>query len=243
MTDFYDEDLAYIHHAGFSDMVLGSAPGLLALLRRAGITSGLVVDLGCGAGLWLRELLAQGYETLGVDVSPAFVALSRETAPGAALHLASAHDVEPPPCVAVTAISEVLCYAPADDPPPLAATARRIHDALQPGGLFVFDVIVQEPGPAMAYRTWRSGEDWAVLIEVQEDRAGGWLTRDMIVFREVGGGYRRSRETHRQRLYRPEEIEAWLQDAGFEVETARAYGDFELAPRRMAFVCRKPGAG
>ncbi len=243
MTGFYDEDLAYIHRAGFSDMALGSAPGLLALLRRAGITSGLVIDLGCGAGLWLRELMAQGYGALGVDISPAFVALSRETAPRAELRQASAHDVELPPCAAVTAISEVLCYAPADEPPPLAETARRIHRALQPGGLFVFDVIVQEPGPPMAYRTWREGEDWAVLIEVEEDRAGGWLTRDMIVFREVGGGYRRSRETHRQHLFGAEEIESWLHDAGFEVETARAYGEFELAPRRMAFITRKSEAG
>ena len=243
MTGFYDEDLAYIHHAGFGDMVLGATPGLLALLRRAGVTSGLVVDLGCGPGLWLRELLSQGYGALGVDVSPAFVALSRETAPGAELRLASAHDLELPPCAAVTAISEVLCYAPADDPPPLAETAHRIHRALQPGGLLIFDVIVQEPGPPMAYRTWREGEDWAILIEVEEDRDGGWLTRDMTLFRDAGGGYRRSRETHRQRLFRAEEIETWLRDIGFEVETARAYGYFELAPRRMAFVCRKPATG
>jgi trans-aconitate methyltransferase len=56
----YREDLAYIHDQGFGDFARKAAPGLLAMLRRGGIRSGLVVDLGCGPGHWARELLRKG---------------------------------------------------------------------------------------------------------------------------------------------------------------------------------------
>ena len=110
----YQEDLAYIHHAGFSGLATGAAPGLLALFRKAGITVGLVVDLGCGSGLWARDLLAAGYDVLGVDSSPAMIELAREVAPGATFEVASLHDVEIPPCSAVTSLGESIGYLPGD---------------------------------------------------------------------------------------------------------------------------------
>src|SRR5689334_5247848 len=69
-ADAYQDDLAYIHDAGFGGFARGSAPGLLTLFRRNGITGGLVVDLGCGSGIWANELAGSGYQVLGVDISP-----------------------------------------------------------------------------------------------------------------------------------------------------------------------------
>ncbi|MEW5927683.1 MAG: hypothetical protein AB1941_09365 [Gemmatimonadota bacterium] len=56
----YREDLASVHHVGFGDFAEGAAPGVLALLRQAGIREGLVVDLGCGSGVWARALRRYG---------------------------------------------------------------------------------------------------------------------------------------------------------------------------------------
>jgi len=53
----YQEDLAYIHDVGYGHFVNGSAPGLLQLLSRSKIHEGLVVDLGCGSGLWAAQLV------------------------------------------------------------------------------------------------------------------------------------------------------------------------------------------
>ena len=239
----YHEDLAYIHHVGFRAFALDAAPGVLGALSGAGIRDGLVVDLGCGSGLWLRELLKAGYDGLGVDSSPDFVALARETAPDAEVVVSSVYDVALPPCAAVTAISEVLCYRVPDDPdpPPVAGLFRRVHDALRPGGLFAFDII-ERAGEPMAYRTWRAGDDWAVLIEVTEDRTRHTLARDHIAFRRIDGGYRRSQARHLQHLFTREQIDAELRAAGFMVETGRRYGAFELPPRRVAFIARKSSA-
>src|SRR5918993_1826076 len=48
VTDWYREDLAYIHDVGHADFALESAPGILEILDQGGIMDGLVVDLGCG---------------------------------------------------------------------------------------------------------------------------------------------------------------------------------------------------
>ena len=57
----YREDLPYIHDAGLRDYALNAAPGLLRMMRKNGVTDGLVVDLGCGSGRWVAELNRVGY--------------------------------------------------------------------------------------------------------------------------------------------------------------------------------------
>jgi len=79
----YKDDLAYIHDVGFGDFAKKAAPGLLKILRRSGITKGLVVDLGCGSGIWAHELGEAGYKVLGVDISAAMLKLARKKVPQA----------------------------------------------------------------------------------------------------------------------------------------------------------------
>ena len=241
MLEAYREDLAYIHHVGFGDLALGAAPHLLARLRAAEIEEGRVVDLGCGGGWWLRELLGAGYEAIGIDASPHFIDLASRTAPGATLRTGSIYDVDLPPCRAVTALGEVLCYAVPGTrtAPPVPDLLQRVHEALEPGGLLIFDVIVADPDDPLVAQSWRVGDDWAVLSAVGEDDTHRLLTREIIAFRRRGEGYRRSYESHVQYLWSGEEIEAMLEGAGFSVETAGAYGDYSLAPRRRAFTALK----
>ncbi|PLZ05962.1 class I SAM-dependent methyltransferase [Fischerella thermalis WC542] len=60
------EDLGYIHDVGFGAFSSESAPGLLEILHQKGINKGLVVDLGCGSGIWAKALTQAGYDVLGV---------------------------------------------------------------------------------------------------------------------------------------------------------------------------------
>ncbi|MCP4327610.1 MAG: class I SAM-dependent methyltransferase [Alphaproteobacteria bacterium] len=241
MTAFYAEDLAYIHDVGYGDFADRAAPGLLRALRDAGIAAGRVVDLGCGPGRWLRALVDSGYEAIGVDRSPAFIERARARVPEAELHVASIDDFDLPPCDAVTALGEVFCYAAGDGAvaPPLDLLFGTIHGALKPGGLLLFDVIVAEHGEPLGGRHWRAGDDWAVLVAVAEDAARRRLTRDIVAFREVDGGYRRSEERHVQVIYKAAAVEAGLGELGFAVSSAPSYGAAILPPRRLAFTARK----
>jgi len=241
MTDWYREDIAYIHDVGHADFALRSAPGILGLLRENGIAEGLVVDLGCGSGLWARELLRAGYRVLGIDISEAMVETSRRKAPGAEFRVGSLFEAEIPPCDAVTAVSEVLNYLfdPENEERGLERVFGRVYEALRPGGVFVFDVLGPGQAPAKA-KSFSEGSGWAVLSEKVEDRERGTLTRRIVSFRKVGEHYRRDGEVHRVRLYAPEEVEDKLGRAGFEVGMMRAYGRYPLAENHAAFVARKP---
>lgn len=245
MSNFYGSDLAHIHHGGFGDFSTGAAPGLLAMLRKAGIRRGTVVDLGCGGGQWLRKLGDAGYDAIGIDVSRAFAALARREAPRATVRAGSIYTVPLPACDAVTALGEVLGYLPGDGSriPSFAKTFARVAKALRPRGLFAFDLIVRNERQPLHTRAFRVGEDWAVLAESIEDPRRGRLRRDITTFRRIGAGstYRRTQEVHRVRVPSREEIVRALATAGFSARVARRYGAFELAPHRLAFVARRLG--
>src|SRR5436309_2695675 len=107
----YTEDLAFIHDAGYGDFARNAAPVLLEAFGARGIHGGLVVDLGCGSGIWAEELLAAGYDVLGVDISASMIRLARRRAPRARFVTASLLRFDLPACDAVTSIGECVNYA------------------------------------------------------------------------------------------------------------------------------------
>ncbi|MBZ5628214.1 MAG: methyltransferase domain-containing protein [Acidobacteriia bacterium] len=239
MQSAYDTDLAYIHHVGYSGYVRAATPGLLAILRHHGIDRGLVVDLGCGPGLWARQLTRRGYDALGIDISPAMIALARKTAPRAQFRPGSFLKMKLPPCVAVTAVGEVLNYTFDRDNKrrEMARFFRRVHHALRPGGVFVFDLAGPERELGRVPRRWTVGDDWAILLEVS--RAANLLTRRMTVFRRIGKTYRRSAEVHRLRLYAPHDILRDLRSAGFTARNIGGYGGSKFFRGLAGFVARR----
>jgi len=237
----YQTDLAHIHHTGFTGFASNAAPGLLNLLRQHRIRSGLVVDVGCGSGVWAGQLTKSGYDVLGIDISPAMIRLARRNAPRAQFRTGSLFAAELPRCDAVTAIGECVNYAfdTRSGLKGLAAFFRRVHAALRPGGILIFDVV--EPGlvPGGPQRKFSEGPDWVILLEVSEDAAHGLLTRRIVSFRRAGKAYRRSEETHRLHLYRQHELLDALRRAGFEARVLKGYGRFRFTPAHAAFVARK----
>ena len=238
----YDRDLAYIHDTGFTGFARKAAPGLLRLLRQNRILGGLVVDAGCGSGVWARELCDRGYEVLGIDISAYMIRLARRQAPAAEFRIGSFLSAALPPCDAVTSIGECVNYTfdRRSGKKGLAEFFRRVFGALRPGGVFVFDVV--EPGavPEGTQRRFLEGPDWAILLEVREDRKAKTLTRRIASYRRVGKLFRRSEETHRLHLYSGPELLAALAGAGFEARLLGGYGRFRFSTGHAGFLARKP---
>ncbi|HKQ62101.1 MAG TPA: methyltransferase domain-containing protein [Candidatus Polarisedimenticolaceae bacterium] len=238
----YREDLAYIHDAGHTAFTRDAAPALLELLRRHGLERGRVVDLGCGSGVWARTLTDAGYEVLGIDISSAMIALARRRAPRARFLRASFLTGRLPPCAAVTALGECFNYLfdRGNTTAGLRRLLQRIHGALGPGGLLVFDVAVPgRLGRAAARRSHAEGRDWAVLVHAEEDRRTRRLTRRITSFRKVGACYRRTVEVHRLRLWDPRKLSAQLRRVGFRVRVLRGYGQLRFAPGHVGFLARR----
>jgi SAM-dependent methyltransferase len=240
-VDAYECDLAYIHDTGFGAFARGSAPGLLRLFQQNAINKGLIVDLGCGSGIWAKVLADAGYQVLGVDISPAMIELARQRVPEAQFHVGSFIHFRVPPCRAVTALGEVFNYL--FDPKNSLRTLRRVckgvFEALTPKGLLAFDVA--EPGRCKGLtQRFTEGEDWTCLVEVRQEVARQQLTRRIVSFRKVGDMYRRHEESHTQQLYPGTKVAEMLRDIGFRVRQIRCYGKYSLSPRVAGFVARKP---
>jgi SAM-dependent methyltransferase len=240
----YTEDLAYIHDAGYGDFARNAAPVLLETFRARGIHGGLVVDLGCGSGIWAHELIAAGYDVVGVDISPSMIRLARRRAPQARFVTASLLRFALPACDAVTSIGECVNYAfdPGSNREALARLFGRVYDALRPGGVFAFDFA--EPGQipgAASRRKYAVGPDWAVLVDATEDKRRGILVRRMVSFRKLGKLYRRTEETHTARLYKGSDLLAELRSVGFRARLFRRYGSMRLRAACARIVAVKTG--
>jgi SAM-dependent methyltransferase len=228
----YGPDLAHVHDAAFGDWAREAAPFVLARLREARIEDGLVVDLGCGSGIWAGELLGAGYEVLGVDTSADMLALTRACAPGARLRQGSLHDVELPPCVAITALGEAVNYG---GPPTLELLFRHAHTALVPEGLLVFDASAPGREPEPHRRARYDGEGWVMRLEATEDREEHTLTRRISLVRDG----RTSEEVHVLQLYELDDVIEWLEAAGFDVICHPSYGAASRLPGVHVYVATR----
>jgi SAM-dependent methyltransferase len=232
----YQQDLAYIQAAAFGALARGAAPEVVRRLRHASIPIRRVVDVGCGAGPLTEALVAEGFETTGIDSSAELLSIAQATAPNARFINASIHDVAIPPCEAIVALGEPLTYHPegSNAHSRISGFFQSASSVLPTGGILIFDII--ETGePSLSRRIWSSGDDWAVLVDVTEDAASQTLIRNIETFRRVGEFYRRGREVHRVQLFDTQWLCDELASRGFEVETSQEYGTQPLAPRRRAF--------
>lgn len=242
MTEWYKEDLAYIHDVGHGDYALKSAPGILKILAQNNIRDGLVVDLGCGSGLSALELTKAHYQILGVDISESLIAIARTRVPSAEFRVESLFKIDIPACNAVISIGECLNYLfdGNNSCQILMQLFEQIYNALAPGGVFVFDIA--EPGQVIEgkrVKSFTEGKDWIVLVEKEEDWERLVLSRRIVTLRKVGEYYRRDDELHYLQLYKTEDITEKLRQVGFTVGRMSSYGDYKLPQAHVAFVARK----
>ena len=238
----YGKDLAYIHDRGHREFALSAAPGLLHTLRRNGIAGGLVVDLGCGSGVWAAELNRAGYDVFGIDISPGMIQLARRNAPRATFAVGSFLSERLPSCNAVTAVGEVLNYAfdRRNGPAALRRLFKRVHRSLNSGGVFAFDIATPQRLPASGVRRhWSAGPDWAVMSATSGSEDRSVLRREIVAFRKSGRGYRRSEEVHHQLLLEPADIVRELESCGFAARAWTRYGSFRLPEGLRAIVAIK----
>lgn len=242
MTEAYREDLAYIHDSGFGEFVRSAAPGLLAALRREGVRDGLVLDLGCGSGIWAERLAKRGYEVYGIDISAPMIKIASQRVPGGRFRRGSFLRLPFPPCDAVTSIGECFNYL-FDDRSGRRELRRlflRIYENLRQGGVLLFDMLesAEQHLTGVSGRC-RQGRNWAVLVHADQDKKGRILTRRITSFRRVGELYRRDHEIHRLRMYRRSEVADELRRSGFRVRFLKGYGEMAFGEGHVGYLARK----
>lgn len=253
---FYADDLAAVHSEGFGEVAEAAGKVLVELLRAAGLEGGEVLDLGCGDGRTAAVATAHGLAVTGIDRSGSMVERARSRVPEGFFRRGSiwTGSLGTDRFAAVTAVGEVINYrSPSGHEPSLERLFRRVHRALVPGGVFLFDAAapgrISQDGAAelQGSRSIRRGfhrsEDWAVLVEQAEHRARRTLIRGITTFRRVGQHFRRSHERHRQQLLPSVDVLDALARAGFQARRLSGYGELELPARWFVYLARRRGAG
>lgn len=192
-----------------------------------------VLDLACGTGSVTYELARRGYDLIGVDLSPDMLSIAEE----------KCRQLENPPLLLCQDMSRLRLLTPVDacvscldsvnyvtNPNTLRRAFVRVRENLVPGGMFLFDVRTPEALRAM---------DGQVFLDETEDAYCVWrgefsekkklCTYGMDLFRLLEDGtWDRGGEVHAERAYEPEELEAYLREAGFS--SVKAYGPLKMRP-------------
>jgi SAM-dependent methyltransferase len=226
MDPAYGKNLAYIHDDGFGFIATGAAKMLTAGLKLNGFSDGLVAELACGSGISSRMLVDGGFDVLGYDISPEMIEIARERVPEARFEVVSLYDAELPPCIAVSGIGEAFNYR-FDERAGFGSMVEvfgRVFEALEPGGVFLFDVA--QPGramPRLEHTTWE-GPGWQVTSETVEAPGTNTLERRITSKRGPQLEYEEV-EIHRLALYDHEEVFAALRETGFDPATLASYAE------------------
>lgn len=238
MQNFYQTDLAYIHHKDFSKYALEAAHFLKKLIPK-----GLVVDLGCGSGVFAKAMTEQGFEVIGVDFSEDILHIARQQAPKATFVQASFLEFDIPQCSAITAIGEIINYLFDENNSldTLYTLFKNCYQQLNLGGYLMFDFIQPNmlEGKERLQRTVEQ-KDWTIFVEYTEDLTTHRFSRKITLFRKLENGlYRKSKELHLVQLYNYVKIFNMLSEIGFEVKTIQQYGKTPFRKGHIGLICQK----
>jgi SAM-dependent methyltransferase len=191
-----------------------------------------VVDLGCGTGLITCEFARRGYQVIGVDPSPAMIAVARRrpACDGVRWIVGDASALGTPEADLAVMTGHVVQFFLTDESWLAALIALR--DALRPGGRLAFET--RNPN-ARDWESWtdemhKSVEDPAAgridtWAEVQDVRQG--IVSSTLHYLFVATG-EEVLSTARLRFRTQAELTQSLVTAGFAVD--RIYGDWDARP-------------
>lgn len=189
-----------------------------AIWRRFGCTPALVLDLACGTGGLTTELAARGYDMIGVDVSAEMLAIARAKDPRPLYLQQDMRHFE-----LYGTVDAIICGCDGLnyllDEADLAATFALCANYLNPGGILIFDINTEYKfSQVLADGTFAATcDDAAYIWENFYDPEEKINEYALTCFVKEGGVYRRFEETHYQRAYSPEEIEAALSGANLKL--------------------------
>jgi ubiquinone/menaquinone biosynthesis C-methylase UbiE len=217
-----------------------------SILQREGLHPRTAVDLACGTGSVSLLLAEKGLRVIGVDMSEEMLTVATQ----------KVQTLEYPPMFVCQKLQQLRLPRGVDlavcaldsldyilDPADCAEAIRRVYKALNPGGIFIFDVNTPEKLRAMDGQVFLDeDEDVFCVWRGEFDYEANICSYGMDLFQRNGDTWLRSFEEHREYAYSQEQLIGYLKQAGFTA--IRVYADrCFTAPRegeqRIYFSARK----
>lgn len=219
------------------------------LLREEGITDGILLDLGCGTGSVTELLAKDGFDMIGIDNSEEMLEIALEKREKSGLDilylLQDMREFELYGTVrGVVSICDSMNYILEDED--LLEVFRLVHNYLDNEGIFIFDMNTRyKYEKILADNTFAEDrEESSFIWENFYDEEEEINQYDLSLFiREEDGRYRKYEETHWQRAYDQECVEALIRESGLEL--LHVYDAFTKKKpaadaQRIYYVCRRP---
>ncbi len=204
-----------------------------------------ILDLCCGTGQLAQMLIDRGYQVTGLDGSKEMLRFARENAPDGEFIVADARSFKLPDIYHATvstfdSLNHVMTLEE------LTSVFRNVYAALRKGGLFLFDLNMEE-----GYMTdWNDNfgiveEDHVCVIRSNYNQEEQIAQFDATIFYPENG-WQRSDLTLLQKCYSELEILSALEVAGFTEIHSYSYNlqsdliELTTDAGRAFFICQKP---
>ena len=218
----------------------------LEILKREGIQPRTVVDLACGTGSVTEILARRGYRVTGIDMSEEMLTIASM----------KTQDLDPMPQFSRQYLQKMRLPRGVDmavcaldsldyilDPADCKEAIRRTYKALNPGGIFIFDVNTPEKLRAMDGQVFLDEDDDVYCVWRGEfDEESNICSYGMDLFQRDGEVWYRSFEEHREYAYSQAQLVGYLKDAGFtnvEVYADRLFEEPREGEQRIYLKARK----
>lgn len=205
-----------------------------AILVKNGMKPRTAVDLACGTGAVTCRLAKMGLDVIGVDLSEDMLTIAQQNAmelavPPRFIHQNLAELYLPRGVDLAVCALDSLDYI--TNPSDCKAAIERTFKALNPGGIFIFDVNTPEKLRAMDGQVFLDEDDDVYCVWRGEfDKDTNILSYGMDLFQRQGNVWKRSFEEHKEYAYTVDQLTDYLKAAGFT--HIRVYADREFcAPR------------
>ncbi|HEX4809354.1 MAG TPA: class I SAM-dependent methyltransferase [Bryobacteraceae bacterium] len=212
------DSIAGLYHSLWADWYLPAARPALETLFFSEVSAGAsVLDVCCGSGHVTGELVQRGYRVTGVDVSAELIARAQSELPAVDfrvmdvrhLQLERSYDAA---LSTFDSLNHILSLIG------LRQVFAGVYQALAPGGLFVFDMNLEQAYLA-DLRQWAvSASDESVsLVRGAYDTATKIASTELIWFKRQTGSHlwERRRSVVEERCYKEQDIIGALAETGF----------------------------
>lgn len=221
------------------------------ILKKNGVSDGLVCELGCGTGNMTTRLAQAGYDMIGIDNSEEMLLIAREkvteaeTTEGAPKEsgilylLQDMREFELYGTVrACISVCDCVNYVLSQEQ--LIETFRLVNNYLDPQGVFVFDFNTtykyeQVIGDAVIAE---NREDCSFIWENYYDEQEQINEYDLTIFvRQEENRYEKFTETHLQRGYTLEQMKEMLAESGLVFVDAIDMDTRDVPNNRSERIC------
>lgn len=216
------------------------------ILKREKLRPATAVDLACGTGSVALLLAQRGMRVTAVDLSEEMLTQASQKAQGQGLPITFVRQDMAAlrlPCGVDLAVCALDSLDYITDPAACERAIRQVYRALNPGGIFIFDVNTPEKLHAMDGQIFLDEDDDVYCIWRGEfDEASNICSYGMDLFQRQGNVWHRSFEEHREYAYSRSQLTAYLKAAGFtniEVYADRKFEAPGAGEQRIFFKARR----